>query len=59
MCGAQQPEPGVFTGPMNQPVKSEAGNYYFAFLFGEERLTGWANAGALLLLTLLIGGTLR
>ncbi len=59
MCGAQQPEPGVFTGPMNQPVKSEAGNYYFAFLFGEERLTGWINAGALLLLTLLIGGTLR
>ncbi|MFZ0134069.1 MAG: proton-conducting transporter membrane subunit [Desulfobacterales bacterium] len=59
LSGAQQPEPGVFTGPMNQPVKSEAGNYYFAFLFGEERLTGWINAGALLLLTLLIGGTLR
>ncbi len=59
LSGVQQSEPGVFTGPMDQAVKSEAGNYYFAFLFGEERLTGWINAGALLLLTLLIGGTLR
>jgi ech hydrogenase subunit A len=59
LSGAQLPEPGTFAGPMNQPVKSEAGNYYFASLFGEGRLTSWINAGALLLLILLIGGTLR
>jgi len=58
MCGAQTPEPGAFMGPMNQVTKAETGNYYFSWLFGEKRLTGWINTSAVMLLVLMMGGTL-
>jgi ech hydrogenase subunit A len=58
LSGLQTDTPGMFTGPMNQPVKAEASNYYLSSIFGESRLTTWINLAALVLLTLLIGGAL-
>jgi len=49
---------GTFRGPMNQPVKAWARNYYLNSIFGEERLTTWVNLGAGVLLTLMMGGVL-
>jgi len=58
LSGVQTAESGVFTGPMNQPVKAEAKNYYLSSIFGEKKLTTWINIGAGVLLTLMVGGTL-
>jgi ech hydrogenase subunit A len=54
----QMAESGVFKGPMNQPVKAEAKNYYLSSIFGEKKLTIWINLVAGVLLTLIVGGTL-
>lgn len=59
MSGIQTDEPSMFRGPMNQPVKAEAGNYYLNTFFGETRLTPWVNLGAAVLLTLIFGGALQ
>jgi ech hydrogenase subunit A len=58
LSGAQTSEVGTFRGPMNQPVKAWARNYYLNSIFGEERLTTWVNLGAGVLLTLMMGGVL-
>ncbi|MCB2145479.1 MAG: NADH-quinone oxidoreductase subunit L [Deltaproteobacteria bacterium] len=58
LCGEQTAEPCVFNGPMDQPVKAGAKNYYLTSIFGEERLTVWLNSAAAVLLILLLGGTL-
>jgi ech hydrogenase subunit A len=58
LSGLQTTEPGVYTGPLNQPVKAEAKNYYLSSIFGEKKLTTWINLGAGVLLTLMLGGTL-
>jgi ech hydrogenase subunit A len=58
LSGIQMEEPLMFRGPMNQPVKAEAKNYYLDHIFGEARLTDWANLGGGILLTLIIGGAL-
>jgi ech hydrogenase subunit A len=58
LSGVQTAESGVFLGPMNQPVKAEAKNYYLSSIFGEKKLTTWINLGAGVLLTLMVGGTL-
>ncbi len=48
----------AFVGPMDQPVKVAAGNYYLEAVFGEARLTRWVNITALALLLLVMGGAL-
>lgn len=58
MSGIQTGEPSMFRGPMNQPVKAEAKNYYLDTIFGEPRLTQWVNLGGGILLTLILGGAL-
>jgi len=58
LSGIQTDDPGVFKGPMNQPVKAWARNYYLQTIFGEERLTTWVNLCAGVLLTLMVGGVL-
>jgi ech hydrogenase subunit A len=58
MSGIQTGEPFMFLGPMNQPVKAEARNYYLDSIFGEKRLTDWVNLGGGILLTLILGGAL-
>ena len=58
MSGIQTSEPFMFLGPMNQPVKAEARNYYLDSIFGEKRLTDWVNLGGGILLTLIVGGAL-
>ncbi len=58
LSGVQTAEPGVFTGPMNIPAKSEAKNYYLSSIFGEDKLTTWINLAAGVLLTLVVGGAL-
>jgi ech hydrogenase subunit A len=58
LSGLQTETPGMFVGPLNQPVRAEASNYYLSSIFGEKRLTTWMNLAALVLLTLLIGGAL-
>jgi ech hydrogenase subunit A len=58
LSGIQTGEPSMFRGPMNQPVKAEAKNYYLDTIFGEARLTDWVNLGGGILLTLIIGGAL-
>lgn len=49
---------GTWNGPMNQPVKVEAGNYYLPAMFGEDRLTTFVNVAAAALIVLMIGGAL-
>jgi ech hydrogenase subunit A len=58
LSGIQTGEPSMFLGPMNQPVKAEAKNYYLDTIFGEARLTDWVNLGGGILLTLILGGAL-
>lgn len=58
LSGLQTEEPGVFLGPMNQPAKAEARNYYLSSIFGERKLTVWINLSAGVLLTLMLGGAL-
>jgi ech hydrogenase subunit A len=58
MSGIQTGEPSMFRGPLNQPVKAEAKNYYLDTIFGEARLTHWVNLGGGILLTLILGGAL-
>lgn len=58
LSGLETEIPGVFRGPMNQPVAAEARNYYLGYIFSESKLTGWINLGAGVLLILLLGGTL-
>ncbi|HVO84195.1 MAG TPA: proton-conducting transporter membrane subunit [Syntrophobacteria bacterium] len=58
LSGAQTSEVGTFRGPMNQPVKAWARNYYLNAIFGEERLTVWVNLSAGVLLALMMGGVL-
>jgi ech hydrogenase subunit A len=58
LSGVQTSEPRVFKGPMNQNIIAEAGNYYLSSIFGETKLTAWINIGAVILLTLVIGGAL-
>ena len=58
LSGLQTTEPRVFKGPMNQLIAAEAGNYYLSSIFGENKLTAWVNIGAIVLITLVIGGAL-
>jgi ech hydrogenase subunit A len=58
LSGLQTTQPRVFKGPMNQMITAEAGNYYLSSIFGEDKLTAWINLGAIVLLTLVIGGAL-
>ena len=58
MSGVQTDAPSMFKGPMNQPVRAEAKNYYLDSVFGEKRLTDWLNLGGGILLTLILGGAL-
>jgi len=58
LSGIQTGEPQMFRGPMNEPVKAEAKNYYLDTIFGEARLTDWVNLGGGILLTLILGGAL-
>jgi ech hydrogenase subunit A len=58
LSGVQTAESGIFIGPMNQPVKAEARNYYLSSIFGEQKLTVWINLAAAVLLILMAGGTL-
>jgi len=58
LSGIQTGEPLTFRGPMNQPVRAEARNYYLDTIFGEARLTDWVNLGGGILLTLILGGAL-
>ncbi len=58
LSGVQTEHAGVFTGPLNRPVRAEAKNYYLSSIFGEVKLTVWINLGAGVLLTLVVGGTL-
>jgi ech hydrogenase subunit A len=58
MSGVQTDAPSMFKGPMNQPVRAEAKNYYLDSIFGEKRLTDWLNLGGGILLTLILGGAL-
>ncbi|MBC2715860.1 MAG: NADH-quinone oxidoreductase subunit L [Desulfobacteraceae bacterium] len=58
LSGLQTEEPRVFKGPMNRLITAEAGNYYLSSIFGEDKLTPWINLGAVILLTLVIGGAL-
>ncbi|MEJ5364888.1 MAG: proton-conducting transporter membrane subunit [Desulfosoma sp.] len=58
VSGLQTDTPGVFTGPLNQPVQARASNYYLSSLFGESRLTVWFNLAAVALLGLILGGAL-
>lgn len=58
LSGLQIDTPGMFSGPMNRPVKAEASNYYLSSIFGETRLTTWINLAALVLLIMLLGGAL-
>jgi ech hydrogenase subunit A len=57
MSGLQvgEPDSGAFTGPMNQPVSSELGNYYLSAIFGESRLTRYVNFAAIALILLMMG----
>ncbi|NJB68008.1 ech hydrogenase subunit A [Desulfobaculum xiamenense] len=48
----------LFTGPMNAPVKVEAGNYYLTAVFGENVLTTPVNIAAIALIVLMMGGAL-
>jgi ech hydrogenase subunit A len=56
--GVQTSGPGVFRGPMTRDFKAEVGGYYLPSIFGEDRLTVWANLGAGALLILMVGGAL-
>jgi ech hydrogenase subunit A len=58
LSGVQLAESGIFIGPMNQPLKAEAKNYYLSSIFGEKKLTTWINLAAGVLLTLMAGGAL-
>jgi len=58
LSGLETENPGVFRGPMNQPVAAEARNYYLGHIFSESKLTVWINLGAGVLLILLLGGAL-
>ncbi|MFW5487048.1 MAG: NADH-quinone oxidoreductase subunit L [Desulfovibrio sp.] len=58
MCGIQTDDATAFIGPIGQPVKVTAGNYYLENIFGETKLTLWVNLGAAMLLALMIGGAL-
>jgi ech hydrogenase subunit A len=48
----------TFNGPMNAPVKLEAGNYYMNAVFGENVLTTPVNIAAIALIVLMMGGAL-
>ena len=56
LCGEQTVAPTVFNGPMDQPVKAGAKNYYLTSIFGEKNLTVWLNTVAVILLVLFLGG---
>ncbi len=56
LCGEQTVAPTVFNGPMDQPVKAGAKNYYLTSIFGEKNLTVWLNTIAVVLLVLFLGG---
>ena len=58
LSGIQTGEPGMFIGPMNQPTRAEAKNYYLSSLFGENNITIWINISSAILLMLILGGTL-
>lgn len=55
LSGIQTEDEGGFTGPMNQPVPTELGNYYLPALFGEGRLTRFVNVTAILLIVIMVG----
>ncbi len=48
-----------FVGPMNEKVRVVASNYYLSSVFGEDRLTAWVNAAAILLLAVAVVGVVR
>lgn len=48
----------AFVGPMSEPVTVEAGSYYLAELFGEDRLTRWINLLAIAGIVLMLVGVL-
>lgn len=47
-----------FKGPMCEVVKPTMNNYYLTGIFGESKLTGTANAVAITLLALMVGGVM-
>ena len=47
-----------FEGPMRQVVIPTMGNYYLSNIFGEGKLTSTANAVAITLLALMVGGVM-
>jgi ech hydrogenase subunit A len=59
LSGAQTADPETFEGPMGKPVAVTSGIYYFESIFGEEKLTVWANICGGMLMALLIGGAVR
>ncbi|MBQ4132671.1 MAG: NADH-quinone oxidoreductase subunit L [Desulfovibrionaceae bacterium] len=50
-------EPG-FIGPMREVTAPTMGNYYLSNIFGEGKLTGTANAVAITLIALMLGGVM-
>lgn len=60
LSGVQRLEKGEvgFVGPMNEHVTPAASNYYLANIFGEARIEPAANAVALTMIALILGGML-
>ncbi len=56
LSGLETDHPGIFVGPLNQPVKAETKNYYLSTLFNEKRVTLWVNLAAGGLLFLILAG---
>jgi ech hydrogenase subunit A len=48
-----------FVGPMNEKVRVVASNYYLSSVLGEDRLTVWVNAAAIVLLAIVVVGAVR
>ncbi|WP_243545271.1 NADH-quinone oxidoreductase subunit L [Pseudodesulfovibrio tunisiensis] len=58
VSGSNVETPGSYNGPMDQPVSFSAGNMYLGELFGENKITAAANAVAIALIVLMMGGAL-
>lgn len=56
MSGIQAEKAGSYVGPMDKVVNAISSNYYLNAMFGEQRITGFVNAAAGLLIVLMIGG---
>ncbi len=56
MSGIQAEKAGTYIGPMDKIVSAIQSNYYLNAFVGENRLTGFVNAAAGILIVLMIGG---